>query len=235
MVRMPPRPKTPKPRKKTALPSPGLPSADELTPFSTDVQDEGLYDHLHAEGRTWEPATVAEHARFSQCVFTDVTLQGGAWSHATFSDVRFEDSRLLAPDLSASHWRDAEVRRGIASGVQWFGADVRRTHFAEVKLDSVNFRNATLTDVVFTDCLLRDADFAGATLVRVRFPGCTFERADFGRVKLTEVDFRRARLEFKSGLDSLRGAVIDTGQLVELAPVFAAHLGIEISDEADGD
>jgi uncharacterized protein YjbI with pentapeptide repeats len=238
MDAMPPRPKTSattKAPKKPAPAHPDLPPVDELAPFEAPPQDEGHYDCLRADDADWGPGTFADHARFSQCSFAGVTIEGGEWTRTTFADVRFTDSRLLAPDLSASHWRDAEVRGGIASGVQWISADIRRTHFAEVKLDSVNFRDATLTDVVFTDCLLREADFAGATLVRVRFPGCTFERAEFGRVKLNDVDFRRARLELRSGWDSLRGAVIDSAQLVELAPAFAVHLGIKVSDDVDAD
>src|SRR5262249_53881164 len=132
-------------------------------------------------------------------------------------------------DLSASHWRDTEILRGVASGVQWHDADVRRVHFDQGKLDAVNFRGAALTDVVFTDCLLREADFGGAQLTPARFPGCTFQDADFSRAKLAEVDLRGAKLHFKAGLDALRGATIDGGQLVDLAPALAAHVGLKIA------
>lgn len=213
--------------KPSPLPHPDLPPVSELAVFDTPARDEGHYECQRAESVSWEDL-FATHARFSQCLLADLTLAGGEWSNTTFADVRFEDSRLLAPDLSASHWRDAEVVRGTASGVQWFDADVRRVHFEQVKLDAVNFRGAALTDVVFTECLLREVDFGGAKLTRVRFPGCTFEEADFSRAKLAEVDLRGARLHFKAGFDALRGATIDGGQLVELAPALAGHLGLRI-------
>ena len=172
------------------------------------MRDEGHYEYQRAADVSWDDV-FASHARFSQCLLAEVTLVGGEWNQTTFADVRMEDSRLLGPDLSASHWRDTEIVRGIASGVQWHDADIRRVHFDQLKLDSVNFRGAALTDVVFTDCLLREADFGGAKkLTRVRFPGCTFEEADFSRAKLAEVDLRGARLHFKAGLDALRGATI---------------------------
>jgi uncharacterized protein YjbI with pentapeptide repeats len=209
------------------LPRPDLPPASGLTVLDTRVRDEGHYECQRVERVEWDDV-FASHARFSQCLLCDVTLTGGEWDHTTFADVRLEDSRLLAPDLSASHWRDTELVRGVASGVQWHDADVRRVHFEQVKLDAVNFRGAALTDVVFTDCLLREADFGGAKLTRVRFPGSTFEDADFSRAKLADVDLRGARLHFKAGLDALRGATIDGGQLVELAPALAAHVGLRI-------
>ncbi|NUR62917.1 MAG: pentapeptide repeat-containing protein [Catenulispora sp.] len=209
------------------VPGPELPPASALTVLDLPVRDEGHYEYQRAEGVEWDDV-FASHARFSQCLLTGVTLAGGEWGKTTFADVRFEDSRLLGPDLSASHWRDSELRRGIASGVQWYDADVRRVHFEQVKLDAVNFRGAALVDVVFTDCLLREVDFGGAKLTRVRFPGCTFQDADFSRAKLKDVDLRGARLHFKGGLDALRGATIDGAQLVELAPALAAHLGLRI-------
>ncbi len=213
--------------KPSPLPHPDLPSLSELAMFDTPVRDEGQYECQRAEGLNWEDV-FATHARFSQCLLSDVTVTGGEWSNTIFADVRFEDSRLLAPELPASHWRDAEVVRGVASGVQWHDADVRRVHFEQVKLDAVNFRGAALTDVVFTECLLREVDFGGAKLTRVRFPGCTFEDADFSRAKLSDVDLRGARLHFKAGFDALRGATIDGGQLVELAPALAGYLGLKI-------
>ena len=209
-------------------PRPDLPPLAELAPLDSRVLDEGHYEYQRAAGLSWDDV-FANSARFSQCLLTEVALAGGEWGKTTFADVRLEDSRLLGPDLSASHWRDTELVRGIASGVQWHGADLRRVHFDQVKLDAVNFRGAALTDVVFTDCLLREIDFGGAKLTRVRFPGCTFEEADFSRAKLADVDLRGARLHFKAGLDALRGATIDGAQLVDLAPAMAGHLGLRVA------
>ncbi|NUR30767.1 MAG: pentapeptide repeat-containing protein [Catenulispora sp.] len=209
------------------LPRPDLPPLAELSVLDLPVRDEGHYECQRVASAEWDDV-FASHARFSQCLLADVTVVGGEWRQTTFADVRWEDPRLLAPDLSTSHWRDTELVRGIASGVHWHDADVRRVHFDQVKLDAVNFRGAALTDVVFSDCLLREADFGGAKLTRVRFPGCTFEDADFSRAKLADVDLRGARLHFKAGLDALRGATIDGGQLVELAPALAAHVGLKI-------
>ncbi|HLK41714.1 MAG TPA: pentapeptide repeat-containing protein, partial [Thermoleophilia bacterium] len=39
-----------------------------------------------------------------------------------------------------------------------------------------------------------------------------------------------AQLEISGGFDGLRGAVIDSGQLVDLAPALAAALGITVKD-----
>jgi uncharacterized protein YjbI with pentapeptide repeats len=107
---------------------------------------------------------------------------------------------------------------------------MRRVTFRDCKLDSVNFRSGTFSDVRFENCLLRDTQFGGATLLRVSFGGCTLIRADFARVSCTDVDLRGAALGITAGYESLRGATIDSVQLVALAPLLAGHLGITVAD-----
>jgi uncharacterized protein YjbI with pentapeptide repeats len=92
----------------------------------------------------------------------------------------------------------------------------------------VNFRNAALTDVAFEDCVLRDVDFGSAALLRVSFAGSTLTGADFTKVSCTDVDLRGASLGVTAGFDALRGATIDSVQLVALAPYLARHLGIVV-------
>jgi uncharacterized protein YjbI with pentapeptide repeats len=87
-----------------------------------------------------------------------------------------------------------------------------------------------MTDVTFEDCVLRDADFSGATLTRVRFPGCTLTGATFEKATCSVVDLRGASLGITAGFSALRGATIDSLQLMAMAPLLAHHLGIEVKD-----
>ena len=136
----------------------------------------------------------------------------------------------MASDLAETGWQDVTLAGCALAGVQAFSASMRRVTFRDCKLDSVNFRSGTLTDVRFENCLLRDAEFGGATLRRVSFGGCTLTRADFTKVSCTEVDLRGAALGITAGYESLRGATIDSVQLVALAPLIARHLGITVTD-----
>jgi uncharacterized protein YjbI with pentapeptide repeats len=138
--------------------------------------------------------------------------------------------RFVAADLAETGWQDVTLTGCALAGVPAFSAALRRVTFRDSKLDSVNFRAGSLTDVTFENCLLRDPDFGGATLLRVSFPGCTLTGADFTKVTCTDVDLRRAELGISAGYESLRGATIDTVQLVGLAPFLARHLGITVAD-----
>jgi uncharacterized protein YjbI with pentapeptide repeats len=120
-------------------------------------------------------------------------------------------------DLSGSYLKQVTVR-----GAGW---------------DSVNLRGARLERVVFEDCRLRDLDLGTARLSQVRFPGCRFERLDLTKAELSKVDLRGAQLSIERGYDRLGGAVIDPGQLSDLAPALAAHLGLTVrwpNDDPEG-
>ena len=141
------------------------------------------------------------------------------------------DVRLIATGLAETQWTDVVFAGSVAAGTEAFGAELRRVTFRGCKLDSVNFRGAVLTEVTFDDCDLRDVDFAGATLARVTFPGSRLTRADLCRVRMDATDLRGAELGLIIDADSLRGAILSTGQLVSLAPVLAQTLGMIVSDD----
>jgi uncharacterized protein YjbI with pentapeptide repeats len=208
-----------------------LPFAAGLRPLAGPLADDGDYDLCHVSGDAFHDVRAAG-ARFIECAFSGVTLDGVTLRRSRLTDVWMREVRMMAADLAETGWLDAWLSGCALAGVQAFGSSLRRVTFRGCKLDSVNFRDATLTDVLFEDCVLRSADFGGARLTRVRFPGCELERADFTKVACTDVDLRGAALGITAGYDSLRGTVIDSVQLVGLAPLLARHLGITVEDGA---
>ncbi len=97
------------------------------------------------------------------------------------------------------------------------------------EIDYLNLREARLKDVVFESCVLVEPDFARARLERVEFLDCALKGADFGGATPEgRGPARRRPLEITRGLDRLSGAVISTGQLLDLAPVLAAAMGIRV-------
>jgi uncharacterized protein YjbI with pentapeptide repeats len=206
-----------------------LPYAAALTEYGGPLQPEGDYDTVHFDQVSFDEAD-ASSARFLECAFTRVELQGGRYRRARFSGVWLKDVRMTLPDLAETQWTEATFAGGVVAGVQAFGARLDRVIFAGCKLDSVNFRDAKLTGVTFTDCLLRDVDFAGAKLSRTAFTGCRLTGVDFSRTTLNQVDLRGSELGLIVGPESLRGAIISSGQLATIAPMFAEALGIVVDD-----
>jgi uncharacterized protein YjbI with pentapeptide repeats len=128
-------------------------------------------------------------------------------------------------------WVDVSWHGSVLAGIEAYGANWRRVRLVNCKLDSVNLRDARLREVTFENCTLRDVDLAGAALETVTFAGCRIEGLRLDRAKLQAVDLRGVReLHLASGIDGLRGSIMDSGQLMSLAPQLAASLGIIVAD-----
>jgi uncharacterized protein YjbI with pentapeptide repeats len=207
-----------------------LPYAAALMQHDGDIDAERDYDTVLFDRADFD-APHMPNAHFLECAFRQVSITSGQLQRASMRDVWLRDVRLTGTSFAESMWLDVTVIGSSLAGVQVFGAELRRVAFSGCKLDSVNFRASKLTAVTFHNCVLRDVDFAGATLTQCSFPGSTLTRADLSKVTMDRTDLRDAELGLIIDADSLRGAIISSGQLATVAPVLAATLGIVIDDE----
>ncbi len=165
-----------------------------------------------------------------------VALAGGSLDGEQLRGLRLVDVRGERLSAGNGDWRGASLLRVELHEARLTGLDLGEARLREVrlvgcKLDYANFRHSTLEYVSFEDCVLTQADFQGARLDSVRFDGCQLGEADFTKAELARVDFRDSDLAGLAGsLLSLRGATIDSLQLIDLAPQLAAELGIRVED-----
>ncbi|WP_040796752.1 pentapeptide repeat-containing protein [Nocardia higoensis] len=207
-----------------------LPYAAYLGPLEEDPLPEADYDCVHIEGAEYKEIDI-RNARFSESALSDLVFAGGNLAHTRCADVWLNRVDMTATSLAETTWLDAEIGGSAWIGVDAGGAELRRVEFTGCKLDGVNFRNARFRDVVFRECVLREPDFAGAKLSSVTFPGSRIDGLTLNETTMTKVDFRGAQgLSIARGIEWLRGATVDHGQLMELAPSFASALGLTVTD-----
>ncbi|WP_328916051.1 MULTISPECIES: pentapeptide repeat-containing protein [unclassified Streptomyces] len=208
-----------------------LPYADLLRPHTGPLESEGDYDTVHFDRLAFEDGDRANGARFLESAVTDCVLSGTNLRRTRINDLWVSGTRFTGVTLAESDWLDSSLTGCSLAGVEAFGSVLRRVVFRRCKLDSVNLRSAALYDVAFEDCVLREVDFAEAKLDGVTFPGSRIERARFGRATLKKADLRGAvAIDLADGYESLRGAVISSSQLLDLAPALAQTLGITVLD-----
>ncbi|MEU6825720.1 pentapeptide repeat-containing protein [Streptomyces atriruber] len=168
-------------------------------------------------------------------LFMDSAVTGCAVDEARLVRARFVDSVLtelrgVGTDLAEASLRDVEVVDARLGGVQLHGGVLERVVVRGGKIDYLNLRKARLRDVVFDGCVLVEPDFGQASLERVEFRGCVVRGADFTAVRMKDVDLRDAgELDIARGIERLAGAVISPAQLMELAPAFAAQVGVRVA------
>ncbi|MFJ8646390.1 pentapeptide repeat-containing protein [Streptomyces sp. NPDC093546] len=168
-------------------------------------------------------------ARFLECALTRCALDETSLRRARFMECLLTGVRGVGADLAEASLRDVELTDVRFGGLQMHGATLERVVVRGGKIDYLNLRRARLKDVVFDGCVLVEPDFAGARLERVAFRDCALRGAEFSDARLTDVDLRAAsELDIARGIDRLSGAVISPTQLLDLAPVFAAQLGVRV-------
>ncbi|CUW29450.1 pentapeptide repeat-containing protein [Streptomyces reticuli] len=193
-----------------------------------ELEPDGDYDGLEFRERDLTGQD-GMGARFMDCALTGCAVDETALGRARVLDSVLTGLRGVGTRLAEATLRDVELVDARLGGTQLHGAVLERVVIRGGKIDYLNLREARLKDVVFESCVLVEPDFAGARLERVEFLDCALKGADFGGATLKDVDLRGAApLEVTRGLDRLSGAVISTGQLLDLAPVLAAAMGIRV-------
>ncbi|WP_240979541.1 pentapeptide repeat-containing protein [Streptomyces sp. HNM0574] len=202
-----------------------------LRPYDgSGLRPGGDYDGLEFAD-TDLSVTDAAGATFMDCGIYRCSLDSARWERARLIDTVAEGVWGVGTDLGGAGLRDVELGDVRMGGVQLHGGQLDRVLVRGGKIDFLNLRQAALKDVVFEGCVLVEPDFAGAVLERVAFPGCVLRGVDFTQATLTDVDLRDvAELDISAGAGRLSGAVIRPAQLMDLAPVFAAELGVRVVD-----
>ena len=125
------------------------------------------------------------------------------------------------PDDGRSH------RRADGSfSATWSGIRLRG-----IKLDFLDLNGAKVSNTVIEDCVIGELELAEADLRRVRFPGSSIGILGSSGARLTDVDLSGARLRTIGSIAGLRGATLSADQLIDLAPLLAAHVGIRLDPE----
>ncbi|CAL9274702.1 pentapeptide repeat-containing protein [Streptomyces sp. WAC04189] len=196
-----------------------------------ELEPDGDYDGLEFRDADFAGQDGAG-ARFMDCALTGCALDEVSMPRARLLDSVLTGVRGVGTDLAEATLRDVELHDARLGGTQLHGAVLERVLIRGGKIDYLNLRRSRLKDVVFEGCVLVEPDFGGARLERVAFVGCALKEADFSAATLTDVDLRGAApLELARGVDRLSGAVVSPAQLLDLAPVLAAQLGMRVLAE----
>ncbi|MDG4864033.1 pentapeptide repeat-containing protein [Streptomyces sp. T-3] len=221
--------------KKARRPEVRLPPLREFGAAGEELEPDGDYD-----GLVFRQSDLARQegpgSRFMDCALEGCALDETALTHARFIDSALTAPRGVGTDLAGATLRDVELLDARMGGMQLHGAILERVLIRGGKIDYLNLRKARLRDVVFEGCVLVEPDFGGADLERVEFVDCVLKAADFTGVRMKDVDLRRAsELGISRGVERLAGAVISPAQLFDLAPVFAAQVGVRVVGLAEGE
>ena len=167
-------------------------------------------------------------ATLLECEFNELSEEKLELRGARLLESRISGSVIPTFAAHASVWRDAQLVASRVGACDLAESELRRTVFEGSKLGWVNLRGATMHDVLFRDCAFDEIDLGGATLARVAFEGCITEKLTLTQTTADGLDLRGLEFRAIEGLEGLRGSVLTSGQVANLAEVLAAHHGVRI-------
>lgn len=202
---------------------PRLTDIENLPEIRSDVREAERYAGIDLNGSDLEFWSFTD-CEFRQTGLDETRLRGSRLSEVIMGEI--DAAVFSAPRTS---WRNVEMTGSRLGSAELYASTWRSVTIAGSKINYLNARTADWQDVRFTDCTLDELDLSDATVTRLAFPGCRIGTLTLGGARLTDVDLRDVRLEMINGLAGLAGAWVSESQLVELAPLLAAHLEIRVS------
>jgi len=164
------------------------------------------------------------------CRFSEVFANDTDLAAARLVDCRLE--RLSATYLHSprSTWRTVELADSRIGAWEIYDADVESVLIEDCRLGFANLVGTALRDVLIRGTRIDELDLSGIDAQRIRFEDCRVGVLRLRGGSLSDVDLRGLEMTVVSGIGSLAGATISSGQLTELAPLLAQHLGLRIED-----
>lgn len=165
--------------------------------------------------------------------FLDCELKSPNFDNAQLRGARFRNtvvSDCYAPIFKAarSSWRDVAINTPRWGSAELYDSTVAQVRIDGGKLDYLNLRQSKVTDLLITDCIIEELDLGGANVTRLALKNCRIGTLDVQQATLSGVDLRSSDFRTLNGIGSMSGVIIDDYQLGLIAPVLAAHVGIQV-------
>ena len=203
-------------------------SFPNLVDFDGDRLEAGRdYDAIEFTDRNFA-GQGADDARFLECRMERCCLEGASLRRIRLVGCLLAGAYGASVDFADSTWRDSQMTAGRFGAITLAGANLTRVRLIGVKLGFVNLAGARLEDVAFEGCEIGAVDARAAQLRSVAFVDSSLQELNVTEATLSKVDLSGASLRALVGVESLRGATVSHQQLLDLAPLLAAQLGLEV-------
>ncbi|MEO6120941.1 MAG: pentapeptide repeat-containing protein [Acidimicrobiales bacterium] len=160
-----------------------------------------------------------------------VRLAGAAFRRVSITDTVFDRCDLSGVLLGTASLSRVELRDCRLSGLNLGGAQLTDVRLVGCRMDGASLRMASGQHLCFEDCGMAGSDFTGATFARARLFDCDLTGAVFSQARLDGARLHGSTLEAIIGGGALRGVVIGSGQLLSMAMLALAAMGVRIDDD----
>lgn len=212
------------------------PTAPKITPLTlpslatgdvSQINDDELVEMQRFEGIEQDLVALSS-ITFERCELSRFTTEKIDLRYARLLETRIEHLGAPVCEARGTVWRGSELRSSRLGAVEMFDSGLSDTIIEGSKIGLFNLHSAQLTDVLIRDCHIEELVLDNASLTRVQFEGTTVEKLCIRGAESRDVDLRGATMRMIDGFESLRGMTISSQQSLEMAHLFARHLGVTV-------
>jgi uncharacterized protein YjbI with pentapeptide repeats len=200
-----------------------------ITDLKTVVLQDTAIQESYCESENIDNMSISSltvhESRLSKVTFSNSVLE-----RLDFLRVELLGCEMAATNSDEASWRNVYVSGCRASGLSLTNGLFEDVIFDNCRLDLTNFRYSKFKKVIFRDCYMEGADFYHCTMSSVSFERCVLKDVEMSQATLKDVDLRSSEISEMKSINSLVGATISTVQLMQIAPVLAQSLRINVKD-----
>jgi uncharacterized protein YjbI with pentapeptide repeats len=218
-------------KKQRAAEAPQPPSFTMPLP-SAPASVEQLVDRASYAGQRWHDLHLdAQEA--DDCSFEQLHIRGGSLRETHLTLAQFADCKIETVDLAGAVWEKAYLRRvefvGCRlTGMQWLDADLEDVRFTNCAGQHLRIWTSMAQRVRLEQCTLGESSFVGSKLPGAVFVGCDLAGADLRDTMLKGADLRGSALGgLKIGPRELNGVIVSPAQAVDLIELFGVVVRVE--------
>jgi|GEM_PF-5848776 len=172
----------------------------------------------------------AQNINVSGCKFNNVDIY-----ESRLQKFRANDFIAERGDMSVVNYSNSTFIRSEFISIRLTGTNFTQTTFLDVvfsscKLNMANFRYSKFKRVLFVDCEISEADFSGSSFELVVFENCTIEKVRFEQCTVKSLDVSESQISDTFGWLSMKNVTISPVQLIEISPLIAQEIGLQIRD-----
>ena len=116
--------------------------------------------------------------KFLNCVFKVCDINMMKVTDCSFTNIRFEDSKIIAVDWTEANWSKHVILNAL--------------NFENCIMNHSTFIGLNLTNINMINCIAKDVDFTDANLTQANCTHTDFSNSRFINTNLTKADFRNA-------------------------------------------
>lgn len=136
---------------------------------------------------------VFQKCKFLECTFTQCNLSNVNLAYSKFSDVTFDQSKLIGINWTKADWprlnffTSLKFNECIMNDASFFGLSLNELVLENCKAHDVDFRNGSFNDAKF-----RNTDFTDSLFAKSNLKGADFQDAINYDINIFENDISRA-------------------------------------------